>query len=571
MGKKVRMLLRVSSNQQLDADGDLNIQRQIVKDYIAKNPDWVLDKKEYFEGGVSGYKNAVSDRDTLQAALQDAQKHEYDILVVYKDDRIGRRMWEIGAYVMQLKSYGVDIYTVKDGCISPDSSDIMGQMMLALRYGNAQKSSADTGQRVKDTAQKLVKQGKFIGGKAPYGYELVLSGEISKHGRALHKLKIVQEQAEVVKHIFLVSYQKEYGYMMIAKTLNLDERYKSTAPRESWKAGTIKSILTNPIYCGLIAYKRREKSADGKHHRLDRQDWIYADDVNPEIAIIEQDLFFKVQDKLRKRSIEYRRLLDKGEYSKIIRRNDGKLPLVDVAYCGYCGRKLTANHSYSSWTIKGTGEKKVSAIPIYRCQNAQQGVIHDKTQQFKAHKYEKIVFDCINRYIEKLQDDVILYQQIADSQKKERIAILAKVKKAEAELKKIESDIITLQSKIPDVMAGAHVLRLDMLADTIKLFEDKKVAKVDEIKELQRQYDEMQVESTDVDEIYRLIPAWREVFESADAATKRVLVNKIIDRVDLKRDEVIIKFAINLDNFFETKRHEFYESHETIQYKHDSV
>ena len=44
--------------------------------------------------------------------------------------------------------------------------DIMGQMMLALRYGNAQKSSVDTGMRVEDTAQKLVQQGKFMGGKA---------------------------------------------------------------------------------------------------------------------------------------------------------------------------------------------------------------------------------------------------------------------------------------------------------------------------------------------------------------------------------------------------------------------
>lgn len=53
----------------------------------------------------------------------------------------------------------------------------MGQMMLALRYGNAQKSSSDTGMRVKDTAQKLVKKGKFMGGKAPYGYKLELSGK----------------------------------------------------------------------------------------------------------------------------------------------------------------------------------------------------------------------------------------------------------------------------------------------------------------------------------------------------------------------------------------------------------
>ena len=90
--KRVRMLLRVSSNQQLDADGDLDIQRQIVLDYIGEHADWVLDKKEYFEGSNSGYKNTVAKRDVLQEVLQDAQNGEYNILVVYKDDRVGRLM-----------------------------------------------------------------------------------------------------------------------------------------------------------------------------------------------------------------------------------------------------------------------------------------------------------------------------------------------------------------------------------------------------------------------------------------------------------------------------------------------
>ena len=141
--------------------GDLKIQREIVMEYILAHEDWQLDVKEYFEGAQSGYRNHVKDRAILYEVLEDAKMQEFDILVVYKDDRIGRLMWEIGAYIMQLKSYGVDIYTTKDGCISPDRSDIMGQMMLALRYGNAQKSSADTGQRVKDTAQKLVKNGRL--------------------------------------------------------------------------------------------------------------------------------------------------------------------------------------------------------------------------------------------------------------------------------------------------------------------------------------------------------------------------------------------------------------------------
>ena len=83
--KRVRMLLRVSSNQQLEADGDLSVQRQLVLEYIEKRSDWKLDEKEYFEGSNSGYKNSVADRDVLQDALQDARNKEYDILVAYNN------------------------------------------------------------------------------------------------------------------------------------------------------------------------------------------------------------------------------------------------------------------------------------------------------------------------------------------------------------------------------------------------------------------------------------------------------------------------------------------------------
>lgn len=304
--KRVRMLLRVSSNQQLEADGDLSIQRQLVKEYIERQEGWLLDEKEYFEGSSSGYKNAVMKREALQEALEDAHNHEYDILAVYKDDRVGRRMWEMGAYIMALKGAGVDIYTVKDGCISPETDDIMGQMMLALRYGNAQKSSSDTGMRVKDTAQKLVQKGKFMGGTAPYGYELVLSGELSKHGRALHVLKIVSEQAEVVKHIYALSLNREYGSLKIAKVLNEDEYYKKMAPHDIWKEGTITSILTNPIYAGYVTYKRRER-LNGKYRRLGCEEWIRSETSNEDIRIIDDETWNLVQEKRKRRAVKYRK------------------------------------------------------------------------------------------------------------------------------------------------------------------------------------------------------------------------------------------------------------------------
>ena len=561
--KRVRMLLRVSSNQQLEADGDLSVQRQLVKDYIFSQSDWQLDEKEYFEGSNSGYKNAVADRNILQEALQDAKAKEYDILVVYKDDRIGRRMWEIGAYVMSLKSFGVDIYTVKDGCISPESDDIMGQMMLALRYGNAQKSSSDTGMRVKDTAQKLVQKGKFMGGKAPYGYKLELSGEVSKHGRALHHLVVVPEQAEVVKYIYELSLHKEFGATKISKILNEHEIYKDRAPRDIWKSGTIVSILTNPVYAGYTAYKRRER-VDGRYHRLDSKDWIFAEKPDTEIAIIDENMWNQVQDTRKQRADKYIKSLENQNVT-VIRRNSGMLALIDVLHCGYCGRKMTNGSKYNYWTIKDTGERRTSKIAIYKCPNAWNGIPHEKTKQYRADQIEPVVFEALAEYIGKLQENEDVFTQIEENQSRQKAVKQSELDKEQSELENIQQKIAVMENNIPNAMTGDYPLSLEELAGIIRKHKELEQKHKRIVEERKAELDAMKVSMDDWENIRSKIPTWQDVFWNADTTTKRVLVNKLIERIDITKDSVNIRFKINLNDFFTLPR--ITDGSGTIPYK----
>lgn len=542
--KRVRMLLRVSSNQQLEADGDLSVQRQLVKEYAESHSDWVLDEKEYFEGSNSGYKNSVADRDVLQEALQDAGKREYDILVAYKDDRVGRRMWEIGAYVMTLKSNGVDIYTVKDGCISPETDDIMGQMMLALRYGNAQKSSADTGMRVKDTAQKLVQKGKFMGGAAPYGYRLELSGEISKHGRALHHLVIVQEEAEVVRYIYRLSLNREYGSGKIAKLLNEEERYRALAPNDIWKSGTVTSILTNPVYAGYVAYKRRER-IHGKYHRLDGDDWIKALVPDERIRIIDEDTWNRTQDKRKGRSDKYRR---DSQQKNIIRKSNGTLALIDVVYCGYCGEKLTNGTRYNYWTIKGTGERRARKIPMYRCRSAEDDASHNKSGQFRADRLEKIVYEYLGEYISCLQEKEDIRREIRAILDKEDQAMEAEIRKQYRELERTICGIGVMQSHIPEAMTGNYTLRVEELANAIHAQQEREQAQRQRIREKEKIRKEMAENNGAWEELQTGLPTWKQVFEEADCHIQRVLVNKLIERIDITQELIVIRFKINLND-----------------------
>lgn len=551
--KRVRMLLRVSSDQQLEADGDLSIQRQILQEFIAKQDDWVLDSKEYFEGSKSAYKNTAEERDVLQEILEDARNKEFDILVPYKDDRVGRLMLNTSLYVVTLKRYNVDVYSVKDGCISPKSDeDIEGMMMLMFRYANAQKSSKDTGMRVKDTAQKLVQGGKFMGGAAPFGYTLEYSGQVSKHGRALKHLVIVPEQAELIKYIYSLSLNKEYGSAKIAKELNLNEQYKALAPNGVWKGGTITSILTNPIYAGHTAYKRRER-VGGQYHRLDSKDWIISFDANEEITIIDSDTWNKVQDKRKQRNDKYIKKLENKDVT-VIRRNEGMLPLVDVLHCGYCGCKMVNGSKYSYWIIKETGERRASKTPIYKCQTAWQGVPHDKTQMHRADLLEPIVFEALSQYIGKLQENENVFEQIEQNHNAEKKQLEKLLKKEKQELSKIQKKIDVMESNIPNAMLGEYPLSLEELVAIINKHKEQLKEQQEVIKQKEVELKNSAVSASDWQELREQIPTWQEIFLNADVATKRVLVNKLIERIDVKKDEVVIRFKINLSDFFPQPR-----------------
>ena len=98
--KRVRMLLRVSSNQQLEEDGDLGIQRQLVKEFIAQHEEWHLDSKEYFEGSNSGYSNAVENRDILQHC----EMHKETSMIFLQSIRMTESVEECGRLVHMLCS-----------------------------------------------------------------------------------------------------------------------------------------------------------------------------------------------------------------------------------------------------------------------------------------------------------------------------------------------------------------------------------------------------------------------------------------------------------------------------------
>jgi site-specific DNA recombinase len=119
----------------------------------------------------------------------------------------------------------------------------------------------------------MAPEGRYLGGRPPYGYQLVRTGvahpnpEKARQGVELTKLTPDPETAEVVKQIFAWRAQG-IGYRSIAVRLTdagipcpsaADPERNRHRPARAWAMSAVRAIILNPKYKGDQAYGRYQK------------------------------------------------------------------------------------------------------------------------------------------------------------------------------------------------------------------------------------------------------------------------------------------------------------------------
>ena len=542
MCKRVRTLLRVSSRQQLH-DDDIPIQRAEAGQYIAKRPEWVFDK-EYMEKAVSAYKNHVEERAVLQEILKDAENREFDVLLTYMSDRIGRQE-EYSFYVAALNRLGIEVWTIKDGQLKTEEH--IDKLLNYIRFWQNEGESKKTGMRVKDTQKELIKAGKFVGGRAPYGYELVESGIVSSHGRSLKKLEIVKEKAQVVRLIYSLAVYQGMGYEKIAKELNRQEIPAVMA--DQWRAGTVRSILTNPVYMGYLALNRRV-ARDGQRRNglvsLDRKEWVYSEKQLPELVIVPQKLWERAQEirEARKSQIAASRKKAAEEFEicgMVPVSTKGKLALTGLAVCGYCGRHLKNGSYLNRWETK-SGEKKTTYTGRYVCP------LKCKERFCYSQSFlEGVVFEAVESCLEQIKTvDVLEDLQRMQGRKSQDLE-----KELERTLKKqktVRLDIRTLEEKIPGAVRGEYCFSAEKLAFMIREKEQKEKELEEKKRQINEKIQEAREQSGKIKGV--TLPDWKEEFRRADIRKKKMLLSSFVEKIDVKDGEIGIRFRICPEDFF---------------------
>ncbi len=213
--ERVYCLYRVSTKGQVDKD-DIPMQRQECR-LFAEKMGWTI-CKEFYEKGVSGYKVSAEDRDAIQDLKVAAEKKEFDILLVFMFDRLGRIPNETPFVLEWFVKNDIQVWSTKEG--QQRFENDCDYLLNYIRFWQAGGESKKTSLRVKTRLGQLVEEGRFTGGTAMFGYKFVKSGTITKKGRELLALEIVPEEAAVVQFIFHKTVDEGFGTWRLCNIIN---------------------------------------------------------------------------------------------------------------------------------------------------------------------------------------------------------------------------------------------------------------------------------------------------------------------------------------------------------------
>lgn len=289
---------------------------------------------------VKTYKEVVSggtltERPQMCAMLKDIEQNNYKGVVCMDIDRLSRGdSYDSGYIIRVLQINNCKIITPAK---TYDLNDLSDNQFTDLKFLFARYELKTITNRLKNGKIASVKEGKYIGTIAPYGYE-----RVKLQGKG-YTLKIVKSESEIVKLIFDLR-QKGLGYGSIAQYLSEHNiLLRGKAPTKS----TIYNIANNVIYTGKTFSTRHTQNKSIKNGELVTSrkrvyDYELYDGLHD--AIISDDVFYSVVD-----------------VAPVQRKRELRNPFASLLYCKKCHKPLIRNvsnktacyHCISSCDCKG--------------------------------------------------------------------------------------------------------------------------------------------------------------------------------------------------------------------------
>lgn len=508
---KVYTYKRVSTAMQIDGYS-LDAQRSRMKAYADFNDYEIVG--EYEDAGKSG--KSIEGRMQFRQMMEDVKsgKDNISYVLVFKLSRFGRNAADVLSTLQVMQDFGVNLICVEDGI---DSSKDAGKLMISVLSAVAEIERENIRVQTMEGRIQKAREGKWNGGFAPYGYQLVNG-----------KLEINEEEALAIRTIYDQYVNTDIGSNGISKYLEnhgIRKIQRQNGKNPLFDAHLVRLILKNPVYCGKIAYGRRKTEkvhgTRNEYHLVEQENFLLVDGLHE--AIIPEDVWNAAQAKLIAQAKKYEHV-NKG-------KNERTHLLSGIVKCPICGAGMYGNKSIK-YKKDGT---KYKDFFYYGCKHRgmQRGHKCDYRKQIREELLDDAVAEVIVKLVSNPHFAAMMQEKI--NMKVDTTAIDQEITNYEKQLRQdyaIKSKLIEeIDNLNPD---DRHYIRRKADLD------DRLYRMYDKIEELESQLMDARAKKTSIeaekitgDNIYKVLIYFDKLYFAMSDVERRQLIEALIAEIQI--------------------------------------
>lgn len=281
-----------------DESASIENQRMLLRAYAKEHGFCV--KGEYVDEDYSGL---YDDRPGFDRLIGDAGKGLFQVVLAKSQSRFTRNMEHVEKYLHHVfPAMGIRFIGAVDGTDTSRKENKKARQIYGLVN---EWYCEDLSENIRAVFRQKMKDGQFLGGFAPYGYE--------KDQKDGHQLIVDEEAARVVRRIYRL-FLEGNSTRQICRILEQEKilnpsaykagkglSYVNAAAKMSgrspyaWSPTTVKRILSNETYTGKLIQGTCEKLSykDKKVVPVPKERWIIVE--NHHLPIIDKQCFEKVK------------------------------------------------------------------------------------------------------------------------------------------------------------------------------------------------------------------------------------------------------------------------------------
>ncbi|KTB48855.1 Resolvase, N terminal domain/Recombinase zinc beta ribbon domain/Recombinase [Dehalogenimonas alkenigignens] len=327
--KRAVTYIRVSDVSQVQGHS-LTAQERLFRE-LCQNRGW-QPVGVYREEGKSAHVDAIAKRPVFRQLLEDASKHQFDVIVIHTLDRWSRNMKVTIESLSILAKHHVGLVSITE---SIDYSTPEGMLSMHMLGAFNQFFSSSLAKHVKKGQEQRIYEGKHHGA-IPFGYQSCWDsskGEKVKQCDPEHSggIHIHPTEGPAVTELFrryasgtgtlssLAGWLNAEGFRTRNTKASPDAIGNLVAGPRLFTTASIRGILHNPFFTGQVVYQG--KALPGAHQPL-----------------ISKEVFIAVQDLLKKNS---------GRSETLSSHPEREYLLKGLVRCAYCGMPMWAQ-TYTS-------------------------------------------------------------------------------------------------------------------------------------------------------------------------------------------------------------------------------